>query len=139
MGLKENILENIATALDEIANVTVIRRPQEPQISEIEKIQAAGTYLAVVCDGREESVAEEKGHREYLNRMEIQINGYIEDKDNPSTTLNTLLHNIKAKMEEDYSRDGNAYETCRLRMEIIPNLEHPHAGFRLFYLIRYEE
>lgn len=139
MGIRENILSNIAWALYEIENVKVERRPLEPSISEIEKIQGTSTYLVVVCDGGEESVAAEKGHREYLNRMEVQINGYIEDKDNPSITLNALLHDVKAKMEEDPGRDGNAYETCRLRTEMIPNLEYPHAGFRIFYQIRYEE
>ncbi len=139
MGIRENILANIKTELAELSNVIVVRRPLPPAISEVETLQGSSTYLLVVCDGGETSVAAEKGHREYLNRMEVQINGYIEDKDNPSTTLNTLLHNVKAKMEEDPTRSGNAYETSRLRVEVIPNLEHPHTGFRIFYQIRYEE
>lgn len=139
MGIRENILANIKTVIDEIANVKVVREVREPDMKWIKALRGTDTYLAVVIDGFETSVAAEKGHRKYLNSMEVQINGYAEDKDNPSGTLNTLLHNVKAKMEEDPLRNDNAYETSRLRMEVIPNLEHLYAGFKLFYVIKYEE
>ena len=139
MGIRENILVAVKAKLGEIADAAVVREVKEPDVKWVKAMQGDSTHLLVVIDGAEPAVVAEKGTRKYLNHMEIQINGYSKDKDTPSETMNALLHEVKAKMEEDPVWGDNAYQTTRLRMEIIPNLERLHPGFRLHYEIKYKE
>jgi len=139
MGKRENILANFKTVLSEISGTVVYRRIYDPSISEIEALWGASEYMIVILDGDEESEDGEKGPKKYINELVVEINGYILNQDTPSSSLNTLLDAVKTKVEEDRSRDGNAMSTYRLRVDLLPGLEPPYAGFKAQYSVKFYE
>jgi hypothetical protein len=139
MSKRENILANFKTVLSEISGAAVYRRIYDPNISEIQALWGSSEYLLVIVDGEEESRDGQKGPEKYINELVVDINGYILDLATPSTSLNTLLDTIKIKVEEDRSRDGNAMSTYRLRVDLLPGLEPPYAGFKAQYSVKFYE
>jgi len=91
----------------------------------------------VVTDGREEFLSQKGGG--YRSRLRVVIYSYIDDQDNPSTTLNTLLADARAALDEDITRGGNAVNSEFRSVVINPRLKRPYAGFVLTLLITYFE
>ncbi|TKJ30072.1 hypothetical protein CEE39_08525 [bacterium (candidate division B38) B3_B38] len=134
MGKRELILTELKTTLNSIPGVTAKRGVREP---ELEDIEVSSLPLLVVTDGGEELLSQ-KGAG-YRSRLRVAIFGYIADQNNPSTTLNTLLADVRAALDEDITRGGNAVNSEFRSVVINPKLKRPYAGFALTLVIIYFE
>ncbi len=131
---RELILSELQTTLSSIPEVTVKRGVGEP---ELEEIEVSSLPQLVVTDGGEELLSQKGGG--YRSRLRVVIYGYIDDQNNPSTTLNTLLADARAALDEDITRGGNAVNSEFRSLVINPRLKRPYAGFVLTLLITYFE
>jgi len=131
---RELILSELKTTLSTIPGVTVNRGVREPQLEEIE---VSSLPLLMVTDRGEELISQKGGG--YRSRLEVVIYGYIGDQYNPSTTLNTLLADARAALDEDVTRGGNAVNSEFRSVLFNPKLKQPYAGFVLTLLITYFE
>lgn len=134
MSKRELILTELNTTLSSIPGVTAERAVREP---ELEGIEVSSLPLLVVTDGGEELLSLKGGG--YRSQLRVAIFGYIADHNNPSTTLNTLLADVRAALNEDITRGGNAVDSAFRSVVINQNLKRPYAGFVLILLITYFE
>lgn len=131
---RELILQDIKSTLDSISGVTVKRAVKEP---ELEMIELSSFPLLIVADGVEELVSLKGGG--YRSSFSVMIFGYTADKDNPSSSLNTLLSDAKSALDQDITRGGYAANSEFERVLVNTKLKHPYSGFIVFFKVIYLE